>query len=187
MIHFGYHNPNHLYHLNDHMLAKTDREKDLGVAIDDNIKFHANTAAASKEANQILGVIKSPCSMRDPRTISTLYKAMVRPHLEYDNVIWGPYYQADIKSLESIQRRATKLITALKDNAYKERLIELKLPSLVYRRRRGDMMQMFKIMNKLVRLDINTLFSPSKIPHTRGYFRIMQSNFPEQIPSHNAS
>ena len=58
VMHFGYHNPNHLYHLNDHILEKTDREKDLGVIIEDNLKFHTHTAAASKKANQILGVIK---------------------------------------------------------------------------------------------------------------------------------
>ena len=62
---------------------------------------------------------------------------MVRPHLEYGNVIWVPYYKTDIKKLEAVQRRATKLITSLKDKAYGERLKELKLPSLVYRRKRG--------------------------------------------------
>ena len=60
---------------------------------------------------------------------------MVRPHTEYGNVIWSPYYQVDVQSLESIQRRAMKLITALTDITYKERLMELKLRN---RRRRGD-------------------------------------------------
>ena len=169
VMHFGHHNPTHSYHLNEHILEKTDHEKDLGVIIDNNLKFHAHTAAATKKANQFLGVIKKSYSTRDPRTITTLYKTMVRPHLEYGNVIWGRYYQADIKSLDSIQRRATRLITTLKDISYKERLKELQLHSLVYRRRRGDMIQMFKIMNGLVRMNINTLFSPTKILHTRGH------------------
>ena len=93
VMHFGYRNPNHSYHLNDHLLESTHSEKDLGVNIDDSLKFHVHTAAASKKANQILGAIKKSYHTRDASTISSLYKAMVRPHLEYGNVIWGPFYQ----------------------------------------------------------------------------------------------
>ena len=89
----------------------------------------------------------------------------------YGNIIWGPHYQADIKALESIQRRATKLVFSLKEMDYEERLRELKLPSLVYRRQRGDMIQMYKIMNGLVRMNINALFTPAKVRSTRGHFQ----------------
>ena len=92
---------------------------------------------------------------------------MARPHLKYGNTTWGPYYQGDIKAVEPVQHRATKLITVLKDKSYEERTRELKLPSLVYRRRRGDIIQMFKITNGLVRMDKEKLFSPTKTPHTR--------------------
>ena len=61
--------------------------------------------------------------------------AMVRPHLEYRNVVWGPNYQGDIKMLEKFQCWVTKMVTAIKDQPYVKRLMELKLPSLVYQRR----------------------------------------------------
>ena len=48
---------------------------------------------------------------------------------------------------------------------------ELKLPSLVCRRRRGDIIQMFTIMNGLDRMDKEKSFSPTKTPHTRGHPR----------------
>ena len=157
--HFGHQNPRHQYYLNDQTLDETDREKDLGVIIDDKLKFHAHAGAAKTRANQILGLIKKSYNTRDARTTTIIYKTMVRPHLEYGNIIWGPHYQADIKALESIQRRATKLVFSLKEMDYEERRRELKLPSLVYRRRRGDMIQMYKIMNGLVRMNINALFT----------------------------
>ena len=78
---------------------------------------------------------------------------MVRPHLEYANSIWGPFYQGDIKKAEAIQHRATKLIPELKDIAYEDRLSTLQLPSLNYRRKRGDMIQMYKIVNNMARID----------------------------------
>ena len=149
------------------MLEISDNEKDLGVIIDDKLKFHIHTATATKKANQILGIIKKSFRTRDAKTIDMLYKSMVRPHLEYGNVIWGPDYKTDIKKLEAVQRRATKLITSLKDKPYGERLKELKLPSLVYRRKRGDMIQMYKIMNNLVRIDRNALFTLPTQSRTR--------------------
>ena len=58
VMHFGHQNPRHQYYLNDQMLDETDREKELGVIIDDKLKFHAYAAAAKQMANQILGLIK---------------------------------------------------------------------------------------------------------------------------------
>ena len=75
---------------------------------------------------------------------------MVRPHLEYANAIWGPHFQADIIKVERVQRRATKMIDGLRNVSYQERLKILKLPSLLYRRRRGNMIQIFKILKDYV-------------------------------------
>ena len=127
-------------------------------------------------ANQILGVMKRSYNTRDKMTICTLYKAIVRPHLEYSNAIWGPFYQNDIKKIESIQRGATMLISHLKDNTNEDRLRDLELPSLIYRRRRGDMILMFKVMNGLVRMDTSDLFTPARLWHTRGHTRKVFKN-----------
>ena len=40
---------------------------------------------------------------------------MVRPLLEYGNVIWGPHYVLDQCKLEGVQRHATKLVSSLRD------------------------------------------------------------------------
>ena len=56
--------------------------------------------------------------------------------------------------------RATKLVTGLRKKSYKERLAELKLPTLKSRRIMGDMIEVYKLlMNKYddnkVHLDMN--------------------------------
>ena len=83
----------------------------------------------------------------DRSTLVQLYNAMVRPHLEYGNIIWSPHYKEDIKSLENVQKRATKLLPGLKNLPYEKRLKLLKLPSLKFRRLRGDLIQVFNIIN----------------------------------------
>ena len=76
-----------------------------------------------------------------------LYKTLVRPHLEYANCVWSPFLRKDINRLEKVQRRATKIIPTLADLPYADRLKELNLPTLSYRRLRGDMIQLYKILN----------------------------------------
>ena len=131
----------------------------MGVTIDTEIKFHKHTAAAIKKGNQILGLIKKSYRTRDSLTIPTLYKNLVRPHLEYGNPIWGPFYQGDIDKLEAVQRRATKMVAGLNDKPYEERLKNLDLPLLTYRRKRGGIIQVFKIVNGLVHINVESLFT----------------------------
>ena len=128
------------------ILQQVTKEKDLGVIIDHEMKFHKQTAAAAKKANGVLGIIKKSFSLLDKVTLPLLYKSLVRPHLEYANVVWGPHYVEDIKGIARIQRRATKLIRELRHMEYKDRLRELQLPSLSYRRRRGDMIYAYKLI-----------------------------------------
>ena len=59
---------------------------------------------------------------------------MVRPHLEYTNSVWSPYKLGDIKEIEKVQKRATKLVMNLKNMLYIDRLQHLKLPTLKYRK-----------------------------------------------------
>ena len=88
-------------------LTHVNEEKDLGVLIDDDLKFPKQTAAAVKS---VLGLMKKSFALLDKRTLPLLYKALVLPHLEYGNVIWGPFFRGDIIAIEKVQRRATKLV-----------------------------------------------------------------------------
>ena len=99
------------------------------------------------KSNQILGLIKRSFVYRDSETIKRLFIALVRPHLEYANSVWHPRFKKDVKQIEKVQRRATKLVTSLRDMSYQKRLQALELPSLVYRRYRGDMIEVYKFIH----------------------------------------
>ena len=102
--------------------------------------------------------------------IIPLYKAIVRPHLEYCIQAWNPHLRKDVDMLEKIQRRATKLIPELRDLTYEERLKECGLTTLETRRIRGDQIEVFNILNGYENIDSNIIFfeiKESKI--TRGH------------------
>ena len=115
-------------------LDDVDEEKDLGVLIDKELKFHRQTASAVKKASSSLGLIKKSFAFLDDEILPLLFKSLVRPLLEYGNEIWGPFYKGDAQQVETIQRRATKVVTQLRSLSYEERLRHLKLPSLQHRR-----------------------------------------------------
>jgi len=143
-LHMGKNNPHHIYSMNGNPLTQSSEEKDLGVVIDENLKFHTHTAHAVSKAFRILAVINKSFVNLDESTLPLLYKSLVRPHLEYGNIIWGPHFILDQKAVERVQRRASKMIPSLRDRPYEERLLSLKLPTLYYRRRRGDMIQVYR-------------------------------------------
>ena len=83
------------------------------------------------------------------------------PHLKYRVAIQVrcPYLCRDIDKLEKVQRRAIKLLPNLTHLPYPDRLKILGLYSLYYWRICGDLTLIYRILNKHIKVDINT-FSP---------------------------
>ena len=74
----------------------------------------------------------------------------------------------DEKEVKKVQRRATKLVDKVKELTYGEKLQQVMLPFLQYRTRRGDMIQVYKIMNGLELIDKDLFFEVPKVTTTRG-------------------
>ena len=169
VLHLGSRNPKNDYHMKGMTLTVTTEEKDLGVIIDDELKFHKHVSAAVKKSSRMLGLIRATFTCLNEITVPRLFTTLVRPHLEYGNIIWSPRFKMDSIEVEKVQRRATRLISNLRQLSYEDRLRTLKLPSLNYRRRRGDMIQVFKIIAGIDRVDPELFFHSTSISQTRGH------------------
>ena len=130
----------------DEILKNVESTKDLGVIIDNKLTFKEHITDKIKKANTMLGLIKRNFRYFDEKTFLLLYKSLVRSHLEYASCIWYPYKLVLTDNIESVQKRATKLIPRLKNLPYNDRLKVLKLPTLTYRRYRGDVIKIYKIL-----------------------------------------
>ena len=144
--------------------------------------------AKVKKANSMIFLIKSTFKYLDKNMFNLLYKSLVRPHVEYASPVWSPTYRMDVDCIEGVQHRATRLIPALTNLSYPERLAELKLPTLEYRRLRADLMLIYKYSHSLINLDPSThctkcptnqsMLAPATSTITRGH------NFKYQIHHH---
>ena len=90
-IHIGHGNMDEEYKMGDAVLGRTTQEKDLGVTFSADMKVSEQCGIAASKGNQILGLIRRTIMYKEKQLIVPLYKAIVRPHLEYCIQAWRPY------------------------------------------------------------------------------------------------
>ena len=138
-------------------LEEIKTEKDLGVYFSSDLKWRTHCQHSAAKANSILGQLRQAFHAWNPQSFKSLYTAFVRPHLEYATSVWNPHKRADVRIIENVQRRATKLVSRIRDRCYQDRLAILNLTTLESRRSRGDLISYYNIANGL--LDVNWLTS----------------------------
>jgi len=77
-----------------------------------------------------------------------IYKVYIRPHLEFCIQAWSPHFVKNMEVLENVQRAATNLVAGLWKYSYPVRLQKIGITSLVERRVRGDMIEVYKLTGK---------------------------------------
>ena len=169
VLHLGLTHSYGNYCIDGNVITSTESVKDLGIIVDSSLKFHNHTAIVTARANRILAVINKSFEYLNANVLLQLYKSFVRPILEYGNIIWGPQFILDQQSVEKIQRRATKLVSEIKDLQYVDRLNHLNLPSLRYRRRRGDLIYTYRLFHNMLDMDSSSLFTLRSSSITRGH------------------
>ena len=166
---------------------------DLGVIVDSNLAFKEHINSKVNRAFSMLGIIKRNFDNIGKDVFLSLYKSLVRCHLEYGHSVWNPHHIGLIRELESVQKRATKLVFACRKLSYSDRLRFLQLPTLRYRRLRGDMIEVYKIMHGMYdpvvcpelfrNFDNRTRGNQLKLLHTRSNLDIRKYSFSCRVVS----
>ena len=135
-----------------HQIEPVQEIKDIGVTVDSLLSFKQHIYRNIDTANKIIGIIiiRRPYKYLDTEMFTPLYKCLIviRSHFNYAVTVWDPHIFKLIDDIESVQR-ATVLIPEIKNLSYPEILQKLRLPTLTYRRARGEMIELFKIIINL--------------------------------------
>ncbi len=158
IMHIGPRNSRHAYKMRGRPLQIVNEESDLGVTISSDLKYSKHCKMACKKANTMLGFIARNFDYKTPEVVLKLYNSMVRQHLEYTVQFWSPNYKKDIQLMARVQRQAMKMIPSLRGQPYEEQLKRLNLFTLEKRRLRGELIQVFKYLNKFSNANYTKLF-----------------------------
>ena len=90
VIHVGHKNNQYKYRLGDTVMESMSGERDLGVYMDQTLKFSQHCSNIASQANSTLGLIKRTITSRNKDVLLKLYKALVRPILDYCAQVYCP-------------------------------------------------------------------------------------------------
>ena len=136
--------------------------KDLGIYIKGDLKWDVHISKIKIKANQRAYLILKSFQTKDVWLLLKAYLTFVRPITEYGCVVWNPYLQKDIASIEAVQRSFTKKLCNrcnIPYTSYEHRLNMLNIRSLEYRRLETDLIMTYKILHKLIDIPIHDFFT----------------------------
>ena len=116
------------------------------------------TEKSHKTANRVLGFSTRNFRYKNKELILQLYKSLVSRHHEHGVQFWSPHLRRDIDKIEKIQRRVTKMIPEIRNHSYHLRIHDLHLISLVQIRLRGQLIEVFKYLNRFTTASARGLF-----------------------------
>ena len=121
----------------------------LGVTISQNLSWSEHITS---KANRTKGFLQCNLHNCTPTIKDRLYKAMVKPIIEYAAVVWAPHTKRDIDMIERTQRQAARFVTSNYSRyaSVTQMLTDLNWPKLARCRDELKATMMFKIINHFV-------------------------------------
>ena len=137
---------------NEELIFPVPDVRDLGVQLSSsrNGPFSTHIALIVRRASLLAGWVFSVFRDRSPSVMLTLYKALIRPILEYCCLVWSPSSPGEIQAIENVQRCFTRRVSGMEGADYWERLRRLNLMSLQRRRQRYALIHVWKTYHNLV-------------------------------------
>jgi hypothetical protein len=153
-------------------------EKDIGVFVDQQVKFSEHCQQITSKANSLNFRIFQSFVTRDPKILFSIFKTYVRPILEHNSTVWSPYLKEDIRRVEGPQRRFTKRLSGYETEfTYLQRLHALGEETLLVRRIKADLVLVYKIIHGLVD-GLGNLVQFARVMRTRGHlYKIVPERF----------
>jgi hypothetical protein len=138
--------PNPILFLNGEQIKEVSVHKHLGLTFNETLTWTDHIKNLSTKAAQCVGLLRRICRDVPRECLEILYKYMIRPLLEYGDVIFDGSADTHLKKLEDVQRQAALACTgAYRHTKHDILLDELGWPPLALRRKNHRMSQMYKI------------------------------------------
>ena len=181
------------------VLVQVQEAKYLGLTISEDLSWSRHIGIVVNRANSTIGFLRRNLRSCPEQLKSTAYIALVRSTLEYCSPIWDPYLKKDITAVEKVQRRAARFVKhkyRWDAGSVSDMISDLGWASLEDRRKMARMTLVYKIVNGLVAVPVDTSLTPAdsrtRAAHSKKFKLIAtktqqykHSFYPRSIPEWN--
>ena len=133
-------------YLNSTCIEEVDKHIQLGLILQSNMSWRCHIQYIFQKASKRLNILKLLKYKLKRSTLVCLYKCLIRPLMEYGDVIWDNCTEGEASLLESIQYECAHAVTgAIKGTSAGALMNELAWESLSTRWKMHKLFYMFKI------------------------------------------
>ena len=104
--------------INDTNIERVQSFNFLGITLSENMSWTNHVLSIKKKISKVVGILYRLRNTFPLDVLKTLYKSLVLSYINYGLLLWG----IEVKKLESIQKRAIRLITGSNYVAHTEPL-----------------------------------------------------------------
>lgn len=157
------------YFIHEKEISTVSKHKDLGIWIDVSLRFHDHVRVVVGRASSLVSELLRSTVCRDADFMTELFVSHVRPLLDGCSTVWNVGYVADVRLIESVQRRWTREIEGMRGFDYANRLHSLGLFSMNGRLLRADLIKVWKVFHTETDVGLSNLFERAPDERTRGH------------------
>ena len=171
------------YIINGTSIEWSELEKDLGVYIDSRLSFDEHVVRTVNKGMRLVGWVARVFRTRKASVLLPVYKAVIRPTIEYASVVWSPMKKVQIAKTERVQRSFTKILGGLKQLTYTQRLSVLNLESLCFRRNYNDLVAVRNVLigDISARTQLFRLMNEGNAPYRGHQYKLYKPRFTTEV------
>lgn len=101
---------NYTYRIGNSIIEKCNQVKYLGITLTPNLNWEPHILAMCQKAEKKLSFLRRKLRNAPPHIKINAYKTLIRPCLEYADLIWSPHQKYLISKIERIQKLAVRFV-----------------------------------------------------------------------------
>ena len=141
--------------MNSTQVSQVTSTKSLGVIIDDRLDWHSHIEKLTKKIASGIGCLKRVRHLIPASTLHLLYQALVKPHFDYCDIVWGSCGITLRDKLQKLQIRAARVLTFSSYDADATKLLEfLSWKNLTSQQEIHRVTMVFKCLHGLVLVNV---------------------------------
>ena len=109
----------------DNQVSQVTTAKSLGVTIDNKLDWRSHIDKLTRKVASGTGAIKRIRHLVPQATLLLIYQALIQPHFDYFNFVWGNCGITLQNKVQKLQNRAARVLTNLNYDADAGHLFEL--------------------------------------------------------------